>query len=101
RLRTNWSLFYGISAIDIALWDIGGKLAGVPVSRLLGGDSAAFSHSATSPRQGFNRLPRALSPFWTSSMPHVAQRTCAAGESGSWKDRLCAGCHRFLSGLLC
>jgi L-alanine-DL-glutamate epimerase-like enolase superfamily enzyme len=34
-------LFYGISAIDIALWDICGKAAGVPVSRLLGGSSTA------------------------------------------------------------
>jgi L-alanine-DL-glutamate epimerase-like enolase superfamily enzyme len=34
-------LFYGISAIDIALWDIAGKAASVPVSRLLGGCSAA------------------------------------------------------------
>ena len=32
-------LFYGISAIDIALWDICGKAACVPVSRLLGGSS--------------------------------------------------------------
>ena len=31
------ALFYGISAIDIALWDIAGKAAGVPVCRLLGG----------------------------------------------------------------
>jgi L-alanine-DL-glutamate epimerase-like enolase superfamily enzyme len=34
-------LFYGISAIDIALWDIAGKAAGVPVCRLLGGSSSA------------------------------------------------------------
>ncbi len=34
-------LFYGISAIDIALWDICGKAAGVPVCRLLGGNSTA------------------------------------------------------------
>lgn len=33
-------LFYGLSAIDIALWDIAGKAAGVPVHRLLGGASA-------------------------------------------------------------
>jgi len=32
-------LFYGISAIDIALWDISGKAAGLPVCRLLGGSS--------------------------------------------------------------
>ena len=34
-------LFYGISAIDIALWDICGKAAGLPVCRLLGGSSSA------------------------------------------------------------
>jgi L-alanine-DL-glutamate epimerase-like enolase superfamily enzyme len=28
---------FAISALDIALWDLAGKLAGVPVSRLLGG----------------------------------------------------------------
>jgi L-alanine-DL-glutamate epimerase-like enolase superfamily enzyme len=34
-------LFYGISAIDIALWDIAGKAAGAPVHRLLGGSRSA------------------------------------------------------------
>ena len=35
-------LFYGISAIDIALWDIAGKAAGVPVCRLLGESESHF-----------------------------------------------------------
>jgi len=33
-------LFYGISALDIALWDIAAKAAGMPVCRLLGGSSS-------------------------------------------------------------
>ena len=33
-------LFYGISAVDIALWDIAGKATGAPVCRLLGGAGA-------------------------------------------------------------
>src|SRR5262249_37353144 len=33
-------LMYGMSAVDIALWDIAGKAANAPVSRLLGGGDA-------------------------------------------------------------
>lgn len=34
-------IFYGISAVDIALWDIAGKATGVPVCKLLGGSSSS------------------------------------------------------------
>jgi len=36
-------LFYAISALDIALWDIAGKAAGAPVCRLLGGGIAEMN----------------------------------------------------------
>lgn len=35
------AIMFGLSALDIALWDIAGKAAGQPVHRLLGGSDAA------------------------------------------------------------
>lgn len=41
-------LIYGLSAIDIALWDIAGKAAGMPVHHLLGGTDATELRSYAS-----------------------------------------------------
>jgi L-alanine-DL-glutamate epimerase-like enolase superfamily enzyme len=38
---------YALSAVDIALWDLAGKRAGMPVFRLLGGDDAELTRYAS------------------------------------------------------
>jgi L-alanine-DL-glutamate epimerase-like enolase superfamily enzyme len=50
----------GISAIDLALWDIAGKRAGLPVHRLLGGavrDEIPVYNTCGGPTYGRGRLP--------------------------------------------
>jgi len=52
-------LFYGISAVDIALWDIAGKAANAPVCRLLGGGPADLACYASLIRYSVPSLVRA------------------------------------------
>lgn len=45
-------MIYALSAVDIALWDLAGKRAGMPVFRLLGGDAAELTRYASLMRYG-------------------------------------------------
>jgi L-alanine-DL-glutamate epimerase-like enolase superfamily enzyme len=45
-------LRYALSAIDIALWDLAGQRAGLPLFRMLGGDSADLTRYASLMRYG-------------------------------------------------
>jgi L-alanine-DL-glutamate epimerase-like enolase superfamily enzyme len=52
-------LLYGLSAVDIALWDIAGKAANAPVCKLLGGGSADLACYASLVRYSDPGLVRA------------------------------------------
>ena len=61
NLGRNGPATFGISAIDIALWDIAGKLAGLPLYRLLGGSlRRELPAYASVPRYG---EPRAVAHY--------------------------------------
>jgi len=55
----NSPLIFGISALDIALWDIAGKAANAPVYRLLGGGAADLACYASLVRYSDPSLVRA------------------------------------------
>lgn len=52
-------LFYGLSAVDIALWDIAGKAVNIPVCRLLGGGVSDLTCYASLIRYSDPELVRA------------------------------------------
>ena len=72
------TLFAGISAIDIALWDILGKKLGVPVYKLLGGKIQPKIRIYTSYRWG--NIPRTAEAYFKRTKELMAQGATA----GKW-----------------
>ncbi|BBX24854.1 enolase [Mycolicibacter terrae] len=69
------AITYALSAVDIALWDIAGKRAGVPISRLLGGglrDMRCYASLAcyTEPHRVRTAVRRVLDAGFTAIKLH-------------------------------
>ena len=92
-----------IAGIDIALWDLKGKAAGLPVWRLLGGENRPLVTYATGgyyrpgmPNSAYAeemaRLHRAgLSRRQVEDRARRHRRRCRAGRRGARRDRRAAG----------
>jgi L-alanine-DL-glutamate epimerase-like enolase superfamily enzyme len=67
----NGTLAYALSGIDIALWDLAGKRAGVPLHQLLGGAA--------------RREVEAYASLVVYSLPHVVGEKCAEAVSQGFR----------------
>jgi len=69
-MSLNGPVRFALSGLDIALWDIAGKIAGQPIHRLLGGDG------------GKTRIPVYASLMRTQDAANVAKLSADAAERG-------------------
>lgn len=88
---------YALSAIDIALWDLAGKRAGMPVFRLLGGDDGQLTRYASLMRYGGDtdavnaNVARARDHGFTTIKLHETSVAAfrAARQAVNPEDRIC------------
>ena len=69
-MALNGPVRFALSGLDIALWDIAGKVAGEPIHRLLGGDGTR------------TRIPAYASLLRTQDAGHVANISAEAASRG-------------------
>jgi len=79
RYRGGPILMSAISAIDIALWDIFGQAAGLPIWQLLGGK--ARDEVRVYPKPGWGKSPEEMGQLWLAAK----EQGWTAGKSGFFK----------------